>query len=595
MKHSLLFHLALFSFCIQLNAQVSWYVYTETSTTYSTISGTTIHASGWDDPTPSSITIPFTFTFDNIGYTSCSVNGNGYITFGSTVSTSNDYTPISSTTAYAGAISGLGINLVSNSSTISYTTTGSSPNRIFIVQWSNCRRSVNNASGADWNFQIKLFETTNVVQIQYGACAATNTTNTVGVQVGLRGASNADFNNRERGSPASWASGTGSGWASSNTVISRNTAVPPSGLTFTWTPPFITTSCNSTSGNVIIYSNYDGGRLNINVDQNISNLKIGVCSYEAVRVNITGTFASNVTQVVYAGFNGTSNTTCSPTVSAVSIIGVSSSITTITTLPAATVSDINGDASIVCGVDCQMSNSGGCNTPGQLAHYFLTQMGGSLRYQSIQYGCWSGTQNVSSGGNCCIVSQVLPVQLSYFYAACINNGSALELNWETQSEINNNYFTIERSIDGVYFYPIAQIQGQGNSSQPHLYRYVDNDMLSEQSYYRLRQTDFNGQSELFPTRAFDRKSCVETNGGLYCFPNPAFNSIVVQFNSEQEGGAIIVWADLSGRIYQKDPIQINKGLNNFEFNLSDLPAGTYILSLQGNIPMKGRYTRLVKQ
>jgi len=56
------------------------------------------------------------------------------------------------------------------------------------------------------------------------------------------------------------------------------------------------TICSS-SGNLMIFTNYDGGTLTINVDQNISNLKIGICSYAACQVNLTGSFLSNVTEV----------------------------------------------------------------------------------------------------------------------------------------------------------------------------------------------------------------------------------------------------------------------------------------------------------
>jgi hypothetical protein len=60
--------------------------------------------------------------------------------------------------------------------------------------------------------------------------------------------------------------------------------------------------CNQ-NGNLIIYSNYDGGIVTINVDQNIPNLKIGICTYEPVQVTLTGPFVGNVTQVIYGGFN----------------------------------------------------------------------------------------------------------------------------------------------------------------------------------------------------------------------------------------------------------------------------------------------------
>ncbi|MES2134544.1 MAG: hypothetical protein V4506_19510, partial [Bacteroidota bacterium] len=92
------------------------------------------------------------------------------------------------------------------------------------------------------------------------------------------------------------------------------------------------TICN-TSGNLVIYTNYDGGDVNINVDANIPNLKIGICSYEAVKVNIVGTYSANVTQVIYAGYNNSPNTNCSPNVSTTTITGVPAGIVSINFAP----------------------------------------------------------------------------------------------------------------------------------------------------------------------------------------------------------------------------------------------------------------------
>src|SRR6187431_2543328 len=63
-------------------------------------------------------------------------------------------------------------------------------------------------------------------------------------------------------------------------------------------------------GNVVIFANYDGGVLNINVDQNIPNLKIGICTYEPVTINLSGPFVNNVTEVRYAGYVSTTNFHC---------------------------------------------------------------------------------------------------------------------------------------------------------------------------------------------------------------------------------------------------------------------------------------------
>ena len=90
--------------------------------------------------------------------------------------------------------------------------------------------------------------------------------------------------------------------------------------------------CNP-AGNLMLFTNYDGGSLTIDVDVNIPNLKIGVVAYEGTTITISGTFANNVTAVTYAGFNG-SNAHCGSVINT-SIGGTSgASVNTVSLLPA---------------------------------------------------------------------------------------------------------------------------------------------------------------------------------------------------------------------------------------------------------------------
>jgi hypothetical protein len=156
------------------------------------------------------------------------------------------------------------------------------------------------------------------------------------------------------------------------------------------------------NGNVVIYSNYDGGPLTINVDQNIPNLKIGVLSYEFCTINITGTYASNVTAVWSIGYNGNSNACNLNQPYTTTISGVPASVDSILLYPAATYSNPYGNNTMYCTYSCSTTTSqGGCNTADQTAHYFLTHFGGTLYFQQTQYSCWQGTMNISAGGNCC--------------------------------------------------------------------------------------------------------------------------------------------------------------------------------------------------
>jgi hypothetical protein len=216
-------------------SQVSNYSFAQSTGTYTSISpGTSAHAVGWDDNQTTAITLPFTFVYNGLNQTQVRIASNGFLSFGSTAPGTGNYAPISATTGYAGAVSAYGRDLIANGGIVEYTTIGLSPNRTFVVQWNNAQRYSGGAVAGDvWNFQIRLNETTNTIQIIYGTCTATSASALTG-QVGLRGANNADFNNRT--STTSWAATTAGG-TNGATVTSTNTNMPGSGLTYTWAPP----------------------------------------------------------------------------------------------------------------------------------------------------------------------------------------------------------------------------------------------------------------------------------------------------------------------------------------------------------------------
>lgn len=165
------------------------------------------------------------------------------------------------------------------------------------------------------------------------------------------------------------------------------------------------------SGNLFVYTNYDGGVLNIDVNVNIPNIKIGICTYEPTTINITGAYVANVTEVRYAGYVSTTNHHCNNSPSTTTITGVSPTITSVNFLPPSTLSNPNGYSSIVCAYSCDIgTNQGGCNTADQIKDYFQSTTGGVLTSYFTQYGCWS-TQpyQLAAGGNCC--STVLPCNI----------------------------------------------------------------------------------------------------------------------------------------------------------------------------------------
>ena len=121
-----------------------------------------------------------------------------------------------------------------------------------------------------------------------------------------------------------------------------------------------------------------------------------------------------------------------------------------------------------------------------------------------------------------IVVYDLPITLLYFDAKFSNNKT--KLNWQTASEINNDYFTIERSNNKINWEYISQVEGAGNNNGILSYESVDNNPLIGVSYYRLKQTDFDGK---FSYSNIVAVSSNETSS-VSIFPNPANDFITIE-------------------------------------------------------------------
>lgn len=95
----------------------------------------------------------------------------------------------------------------------------------------------------------------------------------------------------------------------------------------------------------------------------------------------------------------------------------------------------------------------------------------------------------------------LPIKLVDFTASIVREETAVLLDWQTESEVNNDFFTIERSSDGYNWIAIHKASGAGSSNSLLRYEHLDENPLSGISYYRLKQTDFDGEYEYFPVRS----------------------------------------------------------------------------------------------
>ena len=384
-----------------------------------------IFTQNFDDQVSGAIPI-VPFTIGGQAYNTLFVSTNGFITLGQAASSTN-YNPISQPPGMP-VIAPFAGNLESanNTARISYTIVNSFGNvpTSIIIQWKNVRRF--GMQGESFSFQAKLNFTSWIlptIDFIYGDFSSVNNTQTP-IEVGIRiGTGNAptEFQNIQVNNGGAWVPQQFGTTTNSNCLFpSANGAagVPPSGMTHQWyllynnNQPTVNTSpiCNQ-DGNVVIYSNYDGGTLNINCDQNIPNLKIGICTYEPVIVNINGPFVGNITEVLYAGFNSNqNNNNCGLGNFTTSISGVNPALVQILTAPPLEYSPThqNGQAftsSLMVGVSGQCDTiyyAGGGNTPDEVVAYFLNAFNGNLRFHHTQYNCWlNEIYDLSDGGTCC--------------------------------------------------------------------------------------------------------------------------------------------------------------------------------------------------
>jgi hypothetical protein len=182
----------------------------------------------------------------------------------------------------------------------------------------------------------------------------------------------------------------------------------------------------------------------------------------------------------------------------------------------------------------------------------------------------------------------LPVSLLEFKAEC--KGALKDISWKTATETNNDYFTIERSFNGVDWQFVSNIDGAGNSNQVLSYNFVDNND-GQTLYYRLRQTDFNGQNELYDPIIVNCNS--NNNKDIVVYPNPFESLITLSLENIFEEDLSVNIYDVYGRIVEKAVYHISGDYNNMiTLELDQLPAGIYYLEAKAKAFVKS--TKIIK-
>lgn len=175
--------------------------------------------------------------------------------------------------------------------------------------------------------------------------------------------------------------------------------------------------------------------------------------------------------------------------------------------------------------------------------------------------------NVSDGGS------MLPVQLTDLKAEFINE--SVEIEWITNSEVNNEKFIIEKSINGYDFTSIGEVPGFGNSNIPITYKFTDLDIKSGVIYYRLNQMDFDGkmtvsQPIMLKLNNNQMNSLIEN----YSVNENGINILCSNMNENIELRII----DMTGRIVNTMIIEGGVESSEIQIPINNLMGGVYFIS-----------------
>jgi hypothetical protein len=167
-------------------------------------------------------------------------------------------------------------------------------------------------------------------------------------------------------------------------------------------------------------------------------------------------------------------------------------------------------------------------------------------------------------------STPLPITLLSFSAEA--KKEHVELNWATTAEINNDYFDVEHSVDGINFTSISRIKGAGNSTQTLNYSAIHHTLSKGLSYYRLKQTDFDGKTSYSKKVAVDFNNTKDVTLDIY--PNPFSGEATFQTSEILKDASVIVY-NSHGAVKEIE----NISGQTFTFERENLRSGLYWIKL----------------
>jgi plastocyanin len=179
------------------------------------------------------------------------------------------------------------------------------------------------------------------------------------------------------------------------------------------------------------------------------------------------------------------------------------------------------------------------------------------------------------------VNSVVPIKLATFSVKAISNGNAI-VSWETLTEDNADFFSVQRSENGKDFYELTRMKAAGNAVTPHTYNFTDSktDKTSLYYYYQLVTTDFDKNEQRSRILLY-RQPVKHESIIVKLSPNPVQSGEHLQlwFNANKESKLQASIYDISGKTVYEAKMTAYAGVNFGHLHIHDLPPGMYVLKL----------------
>ena len=194
----------------------------------------------------------------------------------------------------------------------------------------------------------------------------------------------------------------------------------------------------------------------------------------------------------------------------------------------------------------------------------------------------SGGDSFAIGGSIEVQSQdaesTFPVEWMGFTAEMAGNAALLK--WSTASEINSDYYIVERSFDRESYEQLSRVKAAGMSDSPTYYEFTDEKiagMSQSAVVYRLLQVDLDGSYD--KSNEVELQLQFENNFQLTTFPNPVSDILNINYQSQQGVPTRLEILNLAGQMMTQQDLPFQAGGNTIQIPVGEWPSGMYVVQV----------------